>query len=413
MQRSFFVVFLWMTACLGLCEACDNFSSEEDPELPVAQIEDNGLITTYQYDPFTKQCTAALQGNQEGLVSRCFYFYNAQGFLEQIICDDGQGQTSDDLIGVTHRQMIDLHACAPYDPSNDMYEFVPIDEFWDTIVNSFFSGFHHLQVSAHQARMKWGAELKLPLPVGKALEKIGKTLLGESTYLLMGPHFEETHADCYGQHEINDKVRITFINGILNTRTMMLDSLDLISESHGGNKIHYVFRPTEGWTWDISRAVAIRTAFTVGFRSLHAHLLAQIWRELIQEMGGIEGGGVIMHYAHSLGGSDTDRARELLSPEEQKMIRVVTFGSSTLIRNVGFQSVINMISVNDGVSSSLLEPLGHFRNYFDPDTNVRFHGSFLGSPIWPTDHLLNGPTYGVILRKLGTKFVAEFSPRVE
>lgn len=83
-----------------------------------------------------------------------------------------------------------------------------------------------------------------------------------------------------------------------------------------------------------------------------------------------------------------------------------------MIRNVGFQSVVNNVSVNDGVSSFFLEPLGHIRNFFDTNTNVCFHGSFLDSPCWPTDHLLNGPTYGPILHNLGEKFLIEFTPPV-
>lgn len=305
-----------------------------------------------------------------------------------------------------------LYAFAKNDPINcyDLYGLFSISQIWDKIVNTFFSCFSYLQISAHNAKIKLGAELKLPPPIARALEKIGKTLFGESAYLLMGPHFEETHVDCFGEREISDKVRVTFINGILNTRNTMVQSLSIISESHGGVKVHYVYRPTEGWTWDISRAIMIRTAFTLGFRSMHAHLLAQLWRNLIQEMGGKEEGGTILHYAHSLGGSETDRARELLTTEEQKMIRVITFGSATLVRNVGFQSVINHISINDGVSSCILEPLGHIRNFFDPDSNVRIHGMFFGAPYWPTDHLLNGPTYGPILRQLGEQFLAEFSP---
>lgn len=455
--------------------------SEEDPKLLVAQIEDNGMITTYQYDDPSKQCTAIFRGYQNGWISRCFYFYDKQGFLEWAIQDDGHGQLPADLTGVTQRQMIHLEVghqfpllgkplkiesyywepslstaseellyeiLFNYDQNGQLIstvdsqgevafkveslnpqipqtqqsfldphhfqETVSLSEIWNGIVDSFYSAFQYLQMSSHQTKMKWNAELKFPAPVAQAFERIGKTLLGESTYLLMGPHFEETHVDIYGQHEVSDKVRVTFINGILNTRRMMLQSLDLISESHGGVKIHYVFRPTEGWTWDISRAVMIKTAFSLtGFRSLHAHLLAKMWRELIQEIGGVNGGGVIIHYAHSLGGAETDRARELLTPEEQKMIRVTTFGSSTLIRNVGYQSVINIVSVNDGVSSFFLEPLGHIRNYFDPDCNVRFYGTRFQSPYWPTDHLLSGPSYSKILCEYGQKFLEEFTPRIE
>lgn len=479
-----------MIAYFCLCEAQESFhlsslsapciqeenilAGQEVNDEFTTSIEENGLKTIYQYNA-SKQCTAIFCEYQGQLVSRYFYFYDSQGFLEKAIADDGQTKSADDLMGVTQQQIIRLQmGCwfplvgkllkiesifldpdsfkeeiiyemffnydeqgelisivdsqgetiirveTPLDwlPKSESFnspgtEMISLGQFWDRIASAFYSCFKYLQLSAHQTKMKWNAELKLPEPISHALEKIGRTLFGGSTYLLMGPHFEETRVDSYGQREISDKVRVTFINGILNTHAMMYESLDVISESHGGVKVHYVFRPTEGWTWDISRAVAIKTAFTfLGFRSLHAHLLAKLWKELIEEIGGIGSGGVIIHYAHSLGGSETDRARDLLTPEEQKMIRVVTFGSSTMVRNEGFQSVINIVSVNDGVSSCLLEPLGHLRNYFDSNTNIRFYGSKLKAPYWPIDHLLNGATYGPIVREFGEDFLKEFSPQV-
>lgn len=304
-----------------------------------------------------------------------------------------------------------LYAFARNDPLNctDQYGLFSISKLWDNLSTLFFKGFQYLQFCAHHAKIKLSSELKLPPQVSDALEKIGKTLLGESTYLLMGPYYEETQIGNFGEREISDKVRVTFINGILNTRMVLHENLSMISDCHGGVKIHYVFRPTEGWTWDVSRGIMIRMAYFAGFRSIHAHLLAKLWSVLIEEMGGVDGGGTIVHYAHSLGGSETDRARQLLTPEEQKMIRVITFGSSTLIRNEGFQFVVNHVSVNDGVSSIFLEPLGRIRNYFDPDSNVRYYASDLGSRWLPIDHLLNGPTYGPLLRQMGTNFVHEFS----
>lgn len=493
MQRFLFLVICFIVYIEG-CEAQDRV--QDYPNNLISEmgyetfVEDNGLMTVYQYDTNSKHCTAILRGYQHEWISRSFYFYDDQGFLERAISDNGQGQKLEDLTGVTDRQIIRLQvghqspiAGKPlkiesfhwepsgsnadeellyevvfsydqegqlvsivdnrgeltfnFESSQDLNSNIPIffasdninaqendlnnhnfveqislNQIWNSVVNTFFYCFQYLQFSAHQTRMRWNAELQLPAPVAQSLEKIGKTLVGELTYLLMGPHFEETQIDCYGQREVNDKVRMTFINGILNTRSTLLRSLDTISKSHGGVKIHYVFRPTEGWTWDISRAVAIKTAYTLGFRSFHAHLLAKLWKELIQEMGGVEGGGVILHYAHSIGGSETDRARELLTPEEQKMIRVVTFGTSTLVRSGGFQKVTNVVSVNDGVSSFFLEPIGHIRNYFDPETNIRFLGSrsviFSSSNGWPADHLLDSPVYSAAFRELGDEFVKEF-----
>lgn len=295
----------------------------------------------------------------------------------------------------------------------DNYGLFSLSSIWEYAKETVSSCISYFRLGSQHFRNQLCAELYLPDSVCDSINCVGRALLGESTCLLLGNSIHKSHIDVYGEHEINDKVRITYINGILNNTYMLYENLDLISNSHGGVKVHYIFRGTKGWTWDIAKAIAIRIGYNLGYRSSHAYLLAETWRELIEEMGGVNGGGVIIHYAHSLGGSDTDRARTLLTPEEQKMIRVFTFGSATLVRNEGFQSVVNIISANDGVCSILLEPLGHIRNYFDPNSNVRKYGyywqiPFWGIPIWPTDHLLNGYTYKPILLQLGEYFLEEF-----
>lgn len=304
-----------------------------------------------------------------------------------------------------------LYAFVKNDAINrsDPYGLFSIGQIWDGFVDTFFTCFYHLQAVAQNAKRKLNAELRLPDEWGIQLEKMGKFIFGEPIYVLMGHTNEETKIGFYGEKEMEKNVRVTFINGILTTRKMMHENLELISESHGNIKIHYVFRPTEGWTWDISKTLMIKMAYSLGFRSRHAHLLAQLWRELIEEIGGVEGDGVIIHYAHSLGGSETDRARDLLTPEELKKIRVITFGSPTFVRNVGFQSVVNHVSIDDGVANNyLFDPVGHVRYYFDPDLDVRFHGSPLSLPCWPIDHGMTGRTYGPLMRNLGEEFLAEF-----
>ncbi len=294
----------------------------------------------------------------------------------------------------------------------DLYGLFSINHVWNTAITFFFDSFRHLQTSAHHFKTKLNAELKLPEPLGAAFERIGRRLFGNKIYALMGNDYERTEVGTYGKKEMSNKIRVSFINGILTSHKDMMENLEIISESHGGIKVHYIFRPTEGWTWDITRAIMIKAAFNLGFRSIHAHLLAAQWRSLIHEMGGVEGGGMIMHYAHSLGGTETDRARELLSPEEQRMIRVITLGSATMVRNQGFESVINYVSTHDGVCK--LDILGNVRNLFDPNSNIRFQGDFLSWRLWTTlgitDHIINGHTYAPIIRQLGEQFLKEFSP---
>lgn len=210
-------------------------------------------------------------------------------------------------------------------------------------------------------------------------------------------HPADTGCTPYGV-EIDGKVRVTLINGILNIRDDMDQLLKLFSESHGNVPIHYVFRPTEGW----SRDVISSTLSKMGFVSVYAFSLAETWRGLIEEMGGVGNGGRILHYAHSIGGTDTYVAKGLMTPEELAMIDVITMGSPSMIPNsFGFKSAINYISKRDGVC--LLDPVGYVNGWIDANSNAEFLGSFLGFPL--IDHTLYTETYGKLVYQLGDKFI--------
>lgn len=203
-------------------------------------------------------------------------------------------------------------------------------------------------------------------------------------------------AGSYIQNEANDKVRISFINGILNVKQDYFTSIEKLSQGHGGISVHYVCQPTEGLSWDILKSSLCK----LGFTSPQAVAIAKIWKSLIAQMGGVEGGGTIIHYAHSIGGTNTYAAKFLLTPEEQKMIKVVTFGSPTIIPNDGFQSVINYISVRDGIT--YLDPIGRINALFNDDSHLVYVGSYMGIPF--IDHLLYGDTYGEVITAHGKEF---------
>lgn len=200
--------------------------------------------------------------------------------------------------------------------------------------------------------------------------------------------------------EISDQARITFINGILNVRPDLQLSMHQMSLAHGGADIHYVFRPTGGWTRDILNSLIVK----LGYVSPQARMLAEIWKKLIDEMGGPEGNGKIIHYAHSIGGTETYAAKSLLTPEEQKMIHVVTLGSPTMIPDSGFASVINYVSKRDGVC--LLDPLGYLKGWFTENSNVKFLGSFFGMPF--VEHPLDTDSYTEIIKALGEDFLKRY-----
>ncbi len=288
-----------------------------------------------------------------------------------------------------------LYAFSRNDPINyyDSQGLFSVAHLWANLTQCLAACFESLFQP-----LTWKS-LRLPQVIHQETEKLGREFLKgriliRDSYGLMGLSGEETEQAAYGDVELSEKVRCSFINGMLINKVEMLSNLEFISQAHGNTRVHYIFRPTEGFTLDGLRAIWVKISDGVGYRSPHAHLLAKKWRELIAEMGGVEGGGVILHYAHSLGGTETDRARKLLTPEEQKRIRVVTFGSPTIVGNEGFSQVINVVGIYDGVC--IFDPLGRG----DPDNTIWF--------LPGANHLLQGGTYQPVMHRLGEACLVEF-----
>lgn len=183
-------------------------------------------------------------------------------------------------------------------------------------------------------------------------DQIGVDLLGEEDMRFLGFHPCESATGIFGHGFEPKKYRVTFVNGILTTMEHLENHMTLISESHGGCNIHYCYVGTGGWTNDLIRAVFSKG----GVVNAEAEELASIWRRQIEDLGGVGSGGIIFHYAHSLGGTTTNLAKNLMTPEELKMIRVITMGSPTLIRDDSFHSVTNIISCRDCIS--FFDPIG-------------------------------------------------------
>lgn len=246
-------------------------------------------------------------------------------------------------------------------------------------------------------------DLRFTSYIKSGLEDFYIQIFGKNFLQFAGYYESQPIYGTLGQDELDEKVKITFINGILNVKEQFLANLQYLSEMHGGNKVHYVFRPTEGWTLDVFNCFLIK----MGLLSANARMIASTWKNLIEEMGGVEGGGKIIHYAHSIGATDTYKAKDLLTPEEQKMIHVITLGSPTMIPNEGFANVSNYVSIRDGVC--LLDPIGFFGGLFDSKGNVVYLGSLQGIPI--IDHPLFMKTYIDAIQMLGEQFLKMLESR--
>lgn len=246
---------------------------------------------------------------------------------------------------------------------------------------------HHLSFSEH---------------IRPSIDEAGKFLLGENFLQLSGYYQDTSEMGIHGNGEINDKVRITLINGILNARIDYKESIDLISETHGGANVHYIFDATQGFCWDILKGLFVKS----GFISPQAYQIAEVWREMIDEMGGVGKGGMIYHYAHSLGGVHTKAALRLMTPEEKNMIRIFTFGSASLISDDSVNGVYNYVSVRDGIC--FLDPIEYVSGVLGFRKNIIPVGEWLGIPF--IDHMLESSAYEEVIRMLGHHFVYIYTP---
>lgn len=222
-------------------------------------------------------------------------------------------------------------------------------------------------------------------------------LFGHSFLAMVGYYTDPGEMGVYGNGEIGGLVRITTINGILNLRNHCMDAVQLLSKTHGDVNVHYIYNPSGGWTWDLVKAIFVKC----GYISPEAYQLAHLWKSLINEMGGPNGGGLIIHYAHSIGGTNTLLAKKLLTPDELRMIRIITIGSATMIHDGDFESVMNYVSVRDAVC--FFDPLGHLNGNGD----IVYLGSLYGVPL--IDHLLFMETYHRLITYLGSQFVEHYS----
>lgn len=219
-------------------------------------------------------------------------------------------------------------------------------------------------------------------------------------------HWREFHTTGkIGRGELGKKVRITYINGMLNGSYEVLGYLSDLSEMHGGANIHYVFRESNGFIKDVIKAILIKG----GYVTDHAKELAALWKAMIAEMGGVDGGGTIIHYAHSLGAADTYVASTLLSKKERKMIKVSTFGSPQIIPPGIFGEIYNYISRWDGVPP--LGPTRYIEALLFEEPHVIFIKSNEGFPM--QDHLICSNTYNKIMLELASKITETFGPLEE
>jgi len=360
-----------------------SYNIQGNPEMVT---KPDGVNLQYHFDD--KGRLAALTSSDNSV--SFLYHYDAFGNLTTIV----------DTIHNTTVYNFDTESMEPIqeNPSDDS------SSWFTTICNGLYSIVAYvtdtLCTASTQAGNRLADEVGLSEETKKSIDSYARAFLGDGLILMLGYDMDKSTIDVIGQGELSDKVRVTMINGILNRYDYNMENARTLSQLHGYVNVHYVFYATGGWTWDMASCVLSKA----GFATSHARDLAKKWKELIQEMGGPHGGGKILHYAHSLGGADTSCARSLLSPDEQKMIHVITLGSPSMVDNHGFGSVENYVSWRDGVC--VFGVYGYVKSMLTGNGNVSLVGSPFGIPF--VDHSFIGFSYYQILHRYGKDFQHEY-----
>ncbi len=281
--------------------------------------------------------------------------------------------------------------------NRDLHGHYSLCEIWENVYSKVADAYDHLYNLSNQGFQAIQKKVDYLNLLREYVDLYSQGMVGDFFFILTGYDAGEAEQGVFGEGEISDKIRITWINGILNVRLNYMSNVKMLSAAHGGNNIHYVFKPSEGWGRDLMAAVIS----ILGFTSPDAKRLAHTWKDLIADMGGVDGGGLIIHYAHSLGGTETYAALHLMTPEQRLRIRVISFGSATMIPSHGMESAVNYLSRCD-----FMGPVHLIESFIFTDYQINYIGSYFGIPL--IDHLLDMDTYSQVVDELGRQFVARY-----
>lgn len=281
----------------------------------------------------------------------------------------------------------------------DVFGLKSIPEQWNEALQQGFDVCRSFFKSVGSSIKTWFSWFfqKVKESAVKAMNSFLHQVIGTGFLLLFAHYDHGPKTGVYGKGEVSDKVRVSFMNGILTDHGYMMESLKALSESHGNVNVHFIHRQTKGWFSDMLSGFLVQ----LGFISPDAHELAKEWKRMIEEMGGVNGGGKIIHYAHSIGAMETLRALSLLTPEEKKIIEIYTFGSPSLSTKDPDANVHHFASVRDGVC--LIDLVSFIKAAFGKIKNVVFVGTIFGFPF--IDHLFASQSYQDLWKSMGRTFV--------
>ena len=201
-----------------------------------------------------------------------------------------------------------------------------------------------------------------------------------------------------GKGEASDHVRVMFTPGQLSRMKDSRTYADLLSEMYGGNNIHTVINPTGGVANDVCESVAYRT-FSIETEVIVGFV--NIARDLIDEVGGVNGKGTIISNAFSQGAIIERVGLELMSPQERGMFVCHDVGPGCINSTKMAREVTSYVSKFDPV------PYTDILGMLSPHSNIQYLKPGPGA-IPGMDHGMFNSTYGPVWQDLGKDFTDQY-----
>lgn len=145
-----------------------------------------------------------------------------------------------------------------------------------------------------------------------------------------------------GKNHVN-----VWINGMNTNLEDTILYANIISKACGDEKVIYAYNSTRGQIGDIWEHIAGKVNHGIYLKTNALYMCIEAIHLAITEVGGTGNGGKVTVFAHSQGGDILARALRYLTPEEQQMLTVYTFGTAALFSKNNLAYIQHILSSED------------------------------------------------------------------
>lgn len=262
----------------------------------------------------------------------------------------------------------------------DFYGLVGVGKYFSAISRMAFKG------------LEWTGANLLPIPYARNfVESVGRWGSGGE---FRGPSRYRSAA--------NEVITIpgrttpghsyTHGNGMLTHKTDAVKQAEYISQTHGGVQVDLMYHGTNGLVMDLINCGLSKIGMPTSYNKMCANYYQQRLRD--------DPNHLFTSSVHSRGGTQIMNTGRLLKPEQRSHIKVIPYGSATLVPKDYFDSAVNNLSRMDVVS--MTNPLAYFVGLLGKQYEMNFLAPSTCSPL--KEHGFLEETYAKEIKRRGDEF---------